>query len=291
MNKTNLILHCGARHVDRNILANIPTPPATETWKPTSHIHLVNEVERSLNASNMKIINEAFGVTEDNARMFGLLQIANCVEDKDYAYVIGLRNGLDKTLSAGLAVGSSVFICDNMAFSSEIVFHRKHTKNILTDFPAMVDTAIGQLSHRWNDQGKRIEAYKTKSIGNKDAAYMLAEIAGDVFPWQKFGDIYAEFKSPRHTEFGKENLWALFNSVTEFLKPKADSKASGLWTMPARTSRLHKVCDDYAGLVIDCSAEITSSQVAVATEVAPSAPRIVFQLPDAMPMTEAVIVG
>ena len=254
--KTNLILHCGARAVDRHTLQNIPCPPATETWHPIPHIELVNQVERSLAASNMRIVNESYGVTEDNARMFGLLQVANCQDTSDYAYVIGLRGSLDKSLSRGLAVGSSVFVCDNLAFSSEIVFHRKSTKNILTDLPLMVDTAIGQLGARWNDQSKRIASYKQTGLTHKDAAYLLAEIAGDVFPWQKFGDIYQEFKAPRHAEFQKETLWALYNSVTEFLKPRADSKASGLWTLPSRTGRLHKVCDDFSGLVIDVPAEV-----------------------------------
>lgn len=264
MTKTNLILHCGARAVDRQTLSLVPCPAPTSTWHPISHIHLVNEVERSLAASNMRIVNEAFGLTEDNARMFGLLQIANCKETTDYAYVIGLRGATDKSLSRGIAVGSSVFVCDNMSFSAEIVVSRKQTINILRDLPLLIDTAIGQLSARWNDQAKRIEAYKQTAIGNRDAAYLLMEMAGDVFPTQKLPDIYAEFKAPRHSEFGKENLWALFNSVTEFLKPRAESKATSLWTMPSRTGRLHKVCDDFAGLVIDVTAEVIPPTVEVA---------------------------
>ena len=119
MNKSNLILHCGARAIDRTTLANIPCPQATETWHPIPHIRLVEEVQRSLAASNMRIVNESYGVTEDNGRMFGLLEIANCQEMTDYAYVIGVRGSLNKSLSRGLAVGSSVFVCDNLAFSSE----------------------------------------------------------------------------------------------------------------------------------------------------------------------------
>ena len=138
----------------------------------------------------------------------------------------------------------------------------------------MVDTAIGQLSQRWNDQGKRIAAYKTKEIGLRDADHLLAEMAGDVFPWQRFADIRKEFVSPRHPEFQKETLWSLFNSVTEFLKPRAESKASGLWTMPARTSRLHKVCDDYAGLVIDTTPVITDTEPVV-VEVVQAEPVVV----------------
>lgn len=256
MKQSNLILHCGARHVDRAQLAQFRCPPATETHHPIAHIRLVQEVEKALTASQMRIVTESYGVTEDGERMFGLMQVANCEELQDYAYVVGLRGSVNRSLASGVAVGSSVFVCDNLAFSSEIVFRRKYTKKIEHDFPLMVATAIGQLGQRWNHQTKRIETYKQTAIGNKDAAYLLAEIAGDVFPWQKFEDIYAEFKAPRHPEFVKETVWALFNAVTESLKPNATSKASGLWTMPARTGRLHKVCDDYSGLVIDTTAEV-----------------------------------
>lgn len=246
--KTNLILHCGARSIGREQLASIPTPAHTETWHPISHISLVEEVERSLKASGMTVTNEAYGVTRDNARMFGLLQVAKTESAKDYAFVVGLRGALDKSLSRGLAVGSQVFVCDNLAFSSEIVFHRKQTKNIEAELPTMVDTAIGQLCARWNDQNQRIDTYKKTAIDIRDADHLLAELAGDVFPWQKFADVRKEFVAPRHAEFERNTVWALFNAVTEMLKPGEDSKASGLWTMPARTSRLHKACDDYAGV-------------------------------------------
>lgn len=261
MNKSNLILHCGARSITREALSQIPCPAATETWHPIPHIRMVNEIERSLIASQMVVVNEAYGVTEDNQRMFGLLQVGRASETKDHAYVIGIRGATNKSLAHGLAVGSSVFVCDNLSFSSEIMFNRKCTLNVDRDLPVIVDTAIGQLSQRWNDQTQRIDAYKAKEIVQRDADHLLAEIAGDVFPWQKFEDIRNEFKAPRHSDFGKNNLWALFNSVTEFLKPRSNSKASGLWTMPARTARLHKVCDEFAGLTIN-------TQVAAPTALA-----------------------
>ena len=258
MKTSNLVLHCGARHVDRAQLAAFPCPAATETHHPIAHIRLVQEVEKALTASQMRIVNESFGVTEDGERMFGLMQVANCQELQDYAYVVGLRGSINKSLSSGVAVGSSVFCCDNLAFSSEIVFHRKYTKQIERDFPLMVATAIGQLGKRYGDQTKRIDTYKKTAIGLRDADHLLADIAGDVFPWAKFSDIRAEFIKPRHTEFVPETVWALFNAVTEFLKPvNANSKATSLWTLPSRTGRLHKACDDYSGVIIDVSADVT----------------------------------
>ena len=296
--RTNLVLHCGARAVGREYLSAIPCPPATESWHPIPHITLVQQVERALAASQMRILTEAYGVTEDNQRMFGLIQVARAdiPENTEHAFVIGVRGAHDKTLSRGLAVGASVFVCDNMSFSSEIVMHRKSTKNILRDLPFMVDTAIGQLYSRWADQEKRIDTYKSTGVGDKDVAHMLIEMAGDVFPEQKLTDIYREFKAPRHPEFVKGTLWAMFNAVTEFLKPKADSKATGLWTMPARTGRLHKVCDDFCGLVIDVPAVVTPvanigaaaalvANVPVVNIVSPAVPPIAIA--DAKPIAGA----
>jgi len=265
MRKSNLVLHCGARAATRDQINAVQTPIATATWNPVPYGRLVGEVERSLAQSNMRIVNESYGLTEGNKRMFGLLQVANCQNATDYAYVIGLRGSIDKSLSEGVAVGSSVFICDNLAFSSEITFHRKNTVNVLTDLPKLVDTAIGQLATRWNDQDVRIAKYKETRI-NEEQALVLAWRAykSGVFPWAKGADILEETMKPRHQEFlndGQQTVWTYFNAVTEFLKPRKESKASGLWTLPSRTGRLHKICDDFSGLEISQSTQELAIQM------------------------------
>lgn len=260
MKTSNLVLHCGARAINREQLFKIDAPAPTKSWNPVAYRDLVGEVEKALTASNMRIVNEAFGVTDENARMFGLLQVANCKETTDYAYVVGLRGSIDKSLSEGLAVGSSVFVCDNLAFSSEITFHRKNTVNVMNDLPLLVSTAIGQLGTRWNDQATRIESYKQKELTKRDAMVLTMEAAeADVFPWAKGWDIFQEFQNPRHPEFKGGTVWGFFNAVTEHLKPRKESKASGLWTMPARTGRLHKICDDYAGVKIDMANTVVAN--------------------------------
>ena len=103
MKVTNLILHCGARAITRQALNEIKAPEPTKSWCPVPYGRLVSEVERSLAKSNMRVISESYGVTEEKNRFFGLMQVANCQETKDYAYVIGLRGSIDKSLSEGVA--------------------------------------------------------------------------------------------------------------------------------------------------------------------------------------------
>jgi hypothetical protein len=215
----------------------------------------------------MRIVNETFGVGDNGAQMFGLLQIANCIETLDYSYVLGLRNSNNKKFPAGVCVGSSVFVCDNLAFIAEILFARKHTKNIYEDLPTLVSTTIGKLADKWTDQNKRIEAYKTTDLTNREAQCILMDVAdAEVAPWTRVWDMYQEWKTPRHPEFKDRNLWSLFNAVTENLKPRKESKGTSLWTLPNRTTRLHTICDSKAGLVLTNPEIVTPVETVVVAE-------------------------
>ena len=44
----NLVLHCGARHVERKLVERAETPPASETWVPVPHHRLLEQVEATL---------------------------------------------------------------------------------------------------------------------------------------------------------------------------------------------------------------------------------------------------
>ena len=250
MNKLNLILHAGGSAANREQLVAVKTPSPEGRWFPIGHGDLLGRVEGELNKLNMEVVNESFGLSHEGNRMFGLLQIAQkgVEASKDHSWVAGIRNSHDKTFPAGLCVGSGVFVCDNLAFSSEIVFGRRHTTNILRDLPMLVAKACGQLASKWDTQGKRIEAYKQTEITNKGAAWLLLNgLRQNVFPKTLIDDVLTEWLEPRHPEFKDRNVWSLFNCVTEHLKPRTAAKNS-LWDLPARTTRLHALCDAECGI-------------------------------------------
>lgn len=261
MNRLNLMLHCGGSAATRDQLAECKTPEPNGRWHPIPHTTLIETVEKELNKLDMKIVQESYGVAKEGNRMFGLLQIGNGNNPTDHSWVAGIRNSHDRAFAAGLCVGSGVFICDNLAFSSEIVFGRRHTPNILRDLPMLVGRATGELATKWDSQGKRIEAYKNTELSNKDAAWILLNsLRQNVFPKTKIDDILGEWLEPRHPEFKERNVWSLFNGVTEHLKPRTKSKGHSLWDLPARTTRLHSICDAACGLNIgDLKAAVASN--------------------------------
>jgi len=52
----------------------------------------------------------------------------------DYTDAVGLRNSHDKSFPIGIAFGSRVFVCDNLAFIGDQVIRRKHTVKAKREF-------------------------------------------------------------------------------------------------------------------------------------------------------------
>ena len=242
---TNLMLHCGASKIERGALATVPPPQPTESWYPIPHTALIERVEQTLAATNMRVVSQAHGLSGDGMRYFGLLEVANCQETEDYAYVLGLRNSHDKRFPAGLAVGASVFVCDNLSFSGEIKIGRKHTRHLDRDLPRLVSSAVGQLADRWHEQSRRIAAYRSYELGDRQVHdLVLRALATRAITLTQIPRILTEWRTPRHPEFAVDGrtAWRLFNAVTEA------AKGSGLWNLPARTQALHALLDTEVGL-------------------------------------------
>src|SRR5437016_5665112 len=52
----NLVLHCGARHVERGAVEEAQTPAASETWVPIAHHRLLELVELTLTRRHTRFI-------------------------------------------------------------------------------------------------------------------------------------------------------------------------------------------------------------------------------------------
>jgi hypothetical protein len=139
--------------------------------------------------------------------------------------------------------GASVFVCDNLSFSGEVRFARKHTRFIRRDLPQLIERAIGKLMEKWNLKDKRIEAYKDKNLSNSSAHDLIIR-AIDVRACtpRQIPSILKEWRSPRFQDFQDRTVWSLFNSFTQILK------GGNLNELPKRTEALHGLLDSYVGL-------------------------------------------
>ena len=245
--KANLLLHCGASKVSRAQVFETITPNPTETWQPIAHGRLLHQVERAIGGGNLQVVEEAFALSADHARFFGLLQVSRVEEDSsEYAFVVGLRNSHDRRFTASLAVGAQVFCCDNLSFSGEIVVARKHTTFIERDLPSVAARAIGQLSAQWGNQDQRFAAYKATGIKDATAHDLIVRLLDvQAIRTTQIPYILKEWRHPRHEEFADRNAWSFFNAITQ---ANIDTGA-GIWKTPARTQALHAILDQEAGVL------------------------------------------
>jgi hypothetical protein len=120
-----LMLHTGATEVEYDDLRQVHTPLRTETHVPIAHHEIIDLMRYALGYYGHEVTEEHHALTEDGARYFGLLSLKSSYGD--YTDTVGLRNSHDKKFPVGIAFGSKVFVCDNLAFHAEHVIRRKHT--------------------------------------------------------------------------------------------------------------------------------------------------------------------
>jgi hypothetical protein len=165
----------------------------------------------------------------------------------DYSLVVGLRNSHDKTFPAGLACGSGVFVCDNLAFSGEVRLSRRHTRFIERNLPQLVARAVGRLGDLRRQQDQRLDTYRTHTVSDESAHdLMVRAIDARVLPVTALPHVVAEWRRPSHEEFAADGptVWRLFNSFTEALK------GQNLAELPRRTQALHGLLDAACGLAV-----------------------------------------
>lgn len=234
-----MLLHCGAALVDRPTLFDVPTPRGTDTWYPLAHRALLEEVQTQLDKCGFATGRESHALSHDGARYFGVMEVKLPDQaERDYSWIVGLRNSHDKSFTAGLVAGTSVLCCDNLAFTGEVKVSRKHTRYAYRDLRNLTARAVGQLGDKFTGLDKRIEAYRDEPIDDGRAHDLIIRaIDCRAITTSQVPNVVQEWREPSHENFRPRNLWSLFNSFTEVFKHQ-----SPMLTL-ARSEALHGLCD------------------------------------------------
>ncbi len=138
----------GANSVDYAELRNLPVPAATPTHVPIPHYRVVDLIAHSLSYYGHEVVEQHHGATPDGMRYFGVLTLKS--PHTDYTDMVGLRNSHDKKFPIGIGFGSRVFICDNMAFSTDHFVRRKRSnEGFLSTHARQAETGIGGRLWLW----------------------------------------------------------------------------------------------------------------------------------------------
>lgn len=257
-----LLLHCGAGYISRAGLAMLPTP---EARGPRHFVRpFADDVDMMLDyfcEQGIQVEAEAYGVKRDAdgypIQFFGVIQVrVGAFNNTDgYGLMVGLRGSHDQTLARGLAVGSRVFCCDNLAFSGEITLSTKQTTNIDLRLPAMLRRAVAQIPVLAQHQQHRFDAYRNEVLSKEQGDHLLIEaVRRDALAPSYLGRAIREWDEPSHAEHNTEGrtLWRLHNAVTEAIKPSNDQRAAVpvAWQ---RTRIMTELFDEAIGLGAGCA--------------------------------------
>lgn len=260
-----LMLHAGADAINRNDLANLAIPnPRGSRHVIRPFIDDVELITEYLDQNGLRITEEAFGVKTDKdnlpSQFFGVLELAPKAiegtyiaagESESFALNVGIRGSYDQSLPRGLAIGSRVFVCDNLAFSGEINVYSKQTTNIAARIPQLLQNAIAQVPVMAELQNKRFDAYRNHSLSSvKGDAILIECVRRGILNPSDLGKAIKEWDEPSHKEHKAEGktVWTLFNAITEAIKPTNKDRAHvmGAWN---RTVPLTQYLDHGVGLI------------------------------------------
>jgi hypothetical protein len=241
MAASDLMLHRGAREVRRDELAALPCPDRTKTWAPVGHGRVLETALATLGEAGYSVDKMRLGLSQDNGRFFGTLDLATPLTgDGTVRLAVGVRNSIDKTFPMGFCAGSRVFVCDNLAFRSDLLVRRKHSPNGVAHFSADIANAVMQLTSFKEAETARIAAMIDAAMPDEraDSLILRAAIDRGIIPLRLAPQVVREWKEPRHELFQPRTAWSLFNAFTAALGSMQQSNPAELARRTMRLSAL-----------------------------------------------------
>jgi hypothetical protein len=218
---SSLVLHAGARAVTLEELKDFRAPEPEGRWFPVSHARVVETVKATLHEAGYEIRKEQYGLMRGGGRFFGTLDLGTPVAS-GVTLAVGVRNSVDKSFPLGFCAGNRVFVCDNLAFRSELLVRKKHTLNGERNFVKSIAAAVSSLTSFKEAEAERIVRFARTSLSPDLAdALILRAYERGILGAHQLPKVIREWRNPSHEEFEPRTVWSLFNAFTSALKERA----------------------------------------------------------------------
>ena len=214
--------------VDLDTLKEIELPKQTKSYIPVSHVDFINNTKDIANRVLDKhtLYSEQYGIARDGKQMFGTLTYKESFQTdgtehphKDIGLSIGLRNSYDKSMSLGLCSGASVFVCENLMMTGEVVVMRMHKGNIIDELKGLIFNALLKSEDKFATIHADSQKLKTIDITDNVAYNMMGRLYGyGVLSERQLPVMKREWQKPKYDSFIKRDAWSLYNAGTEALK-------------------------------------------------------------------------
>jgi hypothetical protein len=214
MVQSALYLHRGAIRVSREELDRYEAPPETKTWFPVAHSAVLETTINRLGESGYRVRSTDLGVSQDGHRFFGTLDLDTTLVS-GVTLAVGIRNSTDKTFPLGFCAGNRVFVCDNLAFRSELLVRRRHTRYGERQFGNAISQAVASLQSFAELEGERVRRMQAEAVTDDRAhAIILKAYLREFVSFKLLHEIVRQWERPAYDEWGDKTVWRLANAFT-----------------------------------------------------------------------------
>lgn len=214
---STLMLHCGGTGATLAEVRKVPVPKKTDTWFPIPYGDVIDLVKEEAGNAFGKPVKEGYGLTQNGDQLFGLLTYDN---GQEHGLSLGFRGSVNKSLAWGYIAGSHIFVCDNLAFTSNAFrVIRKNTKNVWDDLVRLIKETVFRATGEQRSLQKELKLIKRVGCETHRGYEILGHALGTgVLKPHQAAVAFHEWTTPTHKDFVPRNLWSLYNAFTEAVK-------------------------------------------------------------------------
>jgi hypothetical protein len=220
------LVHSRSQLVTREELLTISPPLGTATWRPIAHGDLVLAIERQLMARGIGISKSQFALQREGARLFAVLDLTLETTD-EFSAAMGIRTANDRSMALEIAVGVKVFVCDNLAFSGDLIaLRRRHTARFELD--ADIARAVGRYEAHLLTLQRSIAVIRETPLSDETARSLIFQIfRKEILPLRHFRQVAETYFAPRPemTDVLPRTLWGLHNACSRAVHDIAPAPA------------------------------------------------------------------
>jgi hypothetical protein len=186
MENATLCVHkSGSRLASEGEVLAVPPVAFTDTWRPFAHAEVLRAVGKACSVRGLTVERKEYGLGSGGATMFATWQVAQAeagrfipaLKEDGRTLAIGIRNSMNKALSVGLCAGERVFVCDNLAFSSDVVVFRRHTGALsVEELDVMADVAVDEVMVHYQGFIRWQEELGRKELRVNDMAFLIRAV-------------------------------------------------------------------------------------------------------------------
>jgi len=218
--------HAQSELVSRDELMAIAPPVGTTTWRPVAHGDLVLAIERQLRARGIEIAAQQYAIQRRGARLFAVLDLS-LERTEESCCAMGIRTANDRSMALEIAVGIKVFVCDNLAFSGDLIaLRRRHTARF--DLDADIARAMGRYeAHALRLQNQILTAAAHPLTEEEAKSLIFEAFRQEILPVRHFKPVVETYfsPSPEMPDCAPRTLWGLHNAFSRAVRAMAPAPA------------------------------------------------------------------